>query len=103
MNPGVEPNEAMLQEAVLTLEELAALCAVPRQWVVERVELGLIEVCGSDAAAWRFDAVALRRVRTMRSIERGFDAPPELAALVADLSEEIARLRAALHGTGATW
>jgi chaperone modulatory protein CbpM len=103
MNPRVEPNEAVLEEAALTVDELAALCAVPPRWVVERVEQGLIEVCGSDAGAWRFDAVALRRVRTMRNIERIFDAPPELAALVADLSEEIARLRAALHGTGATW
>lgn len=103
MNPPVETNEAMLEEAALTVHELAALCAVPPQWVVERVELGLIEVCGSDAGAWRFDAAALRRARTMCSIERVFDAPPELAALVADLGEEIARLRAMLHATGARW
>lgn len=103
MNPPVEANEAVLQEAALTVEELAALCAVPPQWVVERVELGLIEICGSDAGTWRFDAAALRRVRTMRSIERTFDAPPELAALVADLGDEIARLRAMLHAMGASW
>jgi chaperone modulatory protein CbpM len=50
---------------------------------------------------WRFDAAALRRVRCMLRIERDFDAVPELAALVADLEDEIARLRAELRRASA--
>jgi chaperone modulatory protein CbpM len=103
MNPRVEPIEAVLNDVQLTLEELAALCAVGPQWVIERIEQGLIEVCGGDRNAWRFDATALRRVRTIRSIELTFDAAPELAALVADLTEEIARLRAALRDAERRW
>jgi chaperone modulatory protein CbpM len=36
----------------------------------------------------------------MRRVERDFDAVPELAALVADLQEEIRHLRARLRQAG---
>ncbi|MEW5880053.1 MAG: chaperone modulator CbpM [Pseudomonadota bacterium] len=96
MNPRVESIQAALEEAQLTLDELAALCGVQPRWVIERIEQGLIEVRGADFAAWRFDAATLRRARAMRGIELTFDAAPELAALVVDLTEEIERLRALL-------
>ncbi|MCX8116065.1 MAG: chaperone modulator CbpM [Burkholderiaceae bacterium] len=70
MNPRVESIQAALEEAQLTLDELAALCGVQPGWVIERVEQGLIEVCGADFAAWRFDAATLRRARAMRGIAR---------------------------------
>lgn len=104
MNTHVGPIEVTLNEVQLTLEELACVCAVSPQWVVERVEQGLLDALGADVSTWRFDATALRRARTMRSIELAFDAAPELAALVADLTEEIARLRAALRNLeGSSW
>jgi chaperone modulatory protein CbpM len=61
--------------------------------VTERVRAGLIDVQAGPLAAWRFDALVVRRVRSMRRIEHAFDAAPELAALVADLEDEVARLR----------
>jgi hypothetical protein len=36
----------------------------------------------------------------MRVVEQGFGAAPELAALVADLEDEIVRLRARLRRVG---
>lgn len=77
----------------LTLDELCRALAVPGDWLSERVVAGLIQVQGDAPAHWRFDVLAVRRVRTMRRIERGWDADPELAALVADLEDQIARLR----------
>lgn len=103
MNSRIEPIEAALQDVQLTVTELAALCAVTPQWVIERVRMGLIEAAEGDIEALRFGAAALRRVRTMRSVELAFDAAPELAALVADLGEEIARLRAALRSGVSPW
>lgn len=89
---------AMLQEDVaLTLDELCATCAVSREWVVTRVEEGLLPIEESAAAEWRFGSRQLRRAREMHRIERTFDAAPELAALVADLLEEIEALRARLR------
>lgn len=88
---------APADEHGLTLEELCRACAVSADWVGERVRSGLLAPtagAGAAAAAWRFDAAVLLRVRVMWRVERDFDAVPELAALVADLEDEIRRLRA---------
>ncbi len=89
--------EGPTDEPGLTLDELCRACAVSAEWVGERVSAGLLAPraeAGAAAAQWRFDAAVLLRVRVMRRVERDFDAVPELAALVADLEEEIRRLRA---------
>jgi len=83
----------MSDEELLTLEELAVVCAVTPEWVRERVEDGLVPA----APEWRFSAVAVRRVRRMHALERDFDAAPELAALMADLLDELDELRARLR------
>jgi chaperone modulatory protein CbpM len=85
------------EDATLTLEELCAACAVSREWVVTRVEEGLLPIKARVPDAWRFGSRQLWRARAMRRIERDFDAAPELAALVADLLEEIEALRARLR------
>lgn len=78
--------------------EVCQLCCVQQQWLTERVQQGLIEVYGSQQewSQWRFDAFGLRRVRRMIHLELHFDAAPELAALVVDLEQEVARLRGRL-------
>jgi len=84
----------------LEFEELCSVIAAPREWVVERVQAGLVEVRpGAHAQGpqgWRFDSLVVARLRSMRRTELSFGAEPELAALVADLEEEVARLRARL-------
>lgn len=87
---------ALLDEAGLTLEEFARACAVERDWVETRVREGLLSVGGEAPQAWRFTSVHLRRARRLRWLERDFDAVPELAALVADLLEEVEALRGRL-------
>jgi chaperone modulatory protein CbpM len=82
-----------LDEACLTLEQLAEACAVEPEWVVRLVEEGCFAPMEGPARSWRFGAAALNRARRIRRIERDFDAVPELAALVADMLEEIDRLR----------
>lgn len=87
-----------LDDGLFDLDTLCRATAVSPAWVVERVEAGLLQVAqGHTSAHWRFDAVTLRRVRQMRRCEHDFDAVPELAALVSDLLEEIARLKAELR------
>ncbi|HZP92555.1 MAG TPA: chaperone modulator CbpM [Burkholderiales bacterium] len=85
---------SLLEDACFTLEELARAAAVSPEWLLARIEEGLLAAGGASATQWRFSAVALRRVQRMHAIERAFDAAPELAALVADLLEEIDTLRA---------
>lgn len=86
----------LLDDACLSLEELCAVCAVDRVWVVRHVEEGLLAPLSGSASNWRFSSASLTRTRRIRALERDFDAVPELAALMADLLEEVDALRARL-------
>lgn len=87
---------SLMEDSWLTVEQLAAACAVETQWLVQHIEEGLLPGVQSVAGTWRFTSASLARARRMRKLERDFDAVPELAALVADLLEEIDELRAQL-------
>ncbi len=87
-------------DAGLTLEQLCSVCALEREWLVLRVRVGLIPATEVGAAEWRFTTTTLARVRRMREIELTYDAAPELAALAADMLEEIDQLRARLKRAG---
>jgi chaperone modulatory protein CbpM len=82
----------VLGEHAFTSDELAHACRVSTSWVQERVEAGVLEVAQRNAE-WRFDSATLRRARRIAELEASFDADPQLAALTADLIEEVARLR----------
>jgi len=104
MNTAPQRFQALLDDDGIEATRLCRLAGVTEQWLQERVTLGVLQVRVSGAApqAWRFSAADLRRVRRLAGLERDFDAVPELAALVADLEEELARLRAQLRrGLGA--
>ena len=78
-------------------EQLAQACGVSLDWVVLHVDAGVLVADGPDRASWRFSGALIRRARVVNALERDFDALPELAALVADLQDEVARLRAQLR------
>lgn len=84
----------------LSLDDLCRAGGVDPQWVRRMVAEGLLPVLDGGAVSWRFDLLALRRVRLMSALERDFEAGPELAALVTDLHDEIARLRSRLRRAG---
>lgn len=88
----------LLQDSALSLEQVACVCAVDTAWLLARLEADLFPDAARAAGTWRFPPAALARARRMRQVERDFDAAPELAALVADLLEEIDRLRAQRPG-----
>jgi chaperone modulatory protein CbpM len=90
----------LLEDAWLTLEQVAAACPVEPEWLVRHLEEGYFPQARSVAGVWRFSGAALARARRMRSLERDFDAIPEMAALVADLLEEMDALRARLRRAG---
>jgi len=84
----------------LTLEQVAAACDVEPAWLSRHLDEGLFPHAESVSGVWRFSGAALARARRMRSLERDFDAVPELAALVADLLEEMDDMRARLRCRG---
>ena len=93
----------LLDDAALTLEDLARACCRAPEWVSERVEAGVLEVTPpSDTTAtgfvtWRFSSATLVRARRVAQLEATFDADPYLAAMTTDLMEEVARLRRRLR------
>jgi chaperone modulatory protein CbpM len=91
----------LLDDAALTLEELARACNVEPDWVVRRVRAGIL---GGQPALqiteWRFHSPDLLRARSLLRVERDFDANEDVAALVVDLTDELRRLRARMHALG---
>jgi chaperone modulatory protein CbpM len=92
---------ALLEDACLTLEQLCSACAVSPEWVAGHVLEGRVRPTGDRPSQWRFGSRDLWRVHQIRRLEIAFDAEPELAALVADLLEELDTLRARLRRIGA--
>jgi chaperone modulatory protein CbpM len=91
---------AVLDERYLSLEQLASLCKVEPEWVIRHIDDGLLSALQLESGEWRFSFSELNRARRILNIERSFDAVPELAALVADLQEELENLRRQLqHST----
>ncbi|HRH82496.1 MAG TPA: chaperone modulator CbpM [Thiobacillaceae bacterium] len=84
---------SLMEESWLTLEQVAAACAVEPEWLLGHVREGLFPHAESVAGVWRFASASMLRARRMRQLERDFEAVPELAALVADLLEELDELR----------
>lgn len=91
---------SLMEDSWLTLEQVAAACAVEPAWLLRHLDEGLFPHAQSMAGVWRFSGPALLRARRMRQLERDFDAVPELAALMADLLEEMDELRARLRCAG---
>ena len=117
--PFYEPAE-VLGERALSLQDFARHCAMSTQWVVEHVHTGVFSydelvvessITASAPAStsaetgtaaqppeqWRFSARTLSRARRIARLENNFDADPQLAALTADLIEEVQALRAQLQ------
>ena len=86
----------VLGEGAFTAEDVARACGVEPRWVQERVELGVLQV-DHASGEWRFDSATLVRARRVAQLETRFDADPQLAALTADLIEEVAELRRRLQ------
>jgi len=94
-----EIDAILLEDAMLNLDELAKSCQVTREWVIERVQCGLLlneDLVKTDPASWIFDSRSFMRAKRIVAVERDFECNPELAGLVADLIEEIEFLRARL-------
>lgn len=85
----------LLDDYSLSLEDLARACRRAPDWVSEHVEAGVIEASppGGRSSEWHFTSTTLVRARRIAQLETTFDADPYLAALAADLMEEVAQLR----------
>ncbi|MEO7387667.1 MAG: MerR family transcriptional regulator [Gammaproteobacteria bacterium] len=90
----------LLDDVALTLDELACACSVRPDWIVDRVREGLLAGRTVPAAEWRFTSAELIRTQRLVYLEVHMDANREVAALAADLIEEVQRLRKMLAVVG---
>jgi chaperone modulatory protein CbpM len=91
---------SLMEESWLTVEQLAAACRVDPAWLIRHLEADLFPHAESVAGTWRFSAASLLRARRMWQLERDFEAVPELAALMADLLDELDGLRTRVRCAG---
>ena len=86
----------------LALRELAHACGADTAWVIELVEVGIVQVSVPDAAPerWQFESDALQRALDARRLERDFGVGLDAAALILDLQHEVRRLKSMLRAHG---
>ena len=81
----------------MSLQDLARACSRAPEWVRAHVEAGVIEtttlISASADGEWNFTSTTVVRARRIAQLEATFDADPHLAALAADLMEEVLQLR----------
>lgn len=97
MNDDKIPTAISLEDNWLPLDLVASICEVEPEWLLRHIEEGFFSEVSSVGGTWRFSSAMFVRVRRMREMENLFEAAPELAALVADMQEEIERLRSRLR------
>ena len=86
----------------LGAEELAHACGAGVDWVVQLVEVGIVETPSPAAQpeAWRFQSSDLQYALEARRLERDFGVGLDAAALILDLQREVRRLKAVLAAQG---
>lgn len=78
----------------ITLGELCRACGIEADYVIEYVEVGVIEPAqGRHPQEWRFSAHALSRLQRAVRLRRDLALDPQGAALALDLLEELDELR----------
>ncbi|MEG0922368.1 MAG: MerR family transcriptional regulator [Comamonas sp.] len=92
----------IMDDANLDAETLARSCHRNVEWVQARVVEGVLTPSSGTRSAsavtsWRFASASMVRARRVAQLERMFDADPQLAALTADLIEEVLQLRRKLQ------
>lgn len=94
----VPVEQVQLLGDALSLHELALCCRVSPDWVMTHVQAGVLHAeRGQGAADWRFASTTVVRARRIVQLEQTWDADPQLAALTADLIEEVTQLRRQLR------
>ena len=86
----------LLEGEVLQIDEMARICGVSHEWLHSRIEQQVIHATRRDGSYY-LCCSNIVRVQQVFNIEQTYDADPQLAALVADLSEEVQRLRRQLQ------
>ncbi|WP_076997647.1 chaperone modulator CbpM [Variovorax sp. KK3] len=86
----------------LRAHELAHACGAEVGWVVQLVEVGIVEVRtpAERPDDWCFHSADLQCALDARRLERDFGVGLDAAALILDLEHEVRRLKALMSARG---
>ncbi|CAN7458092.1 MerR family transcriptional regulator [Variovorax paradoxus] len=86
----------------LAASELAHACGADTEWVVQLVEVGIVQIAAAEAPPehWRFSSTDLQCALEARRLERDFGVGLDAAALILDLQHEVRRLKAVIRAHG---
>jgi chaperone modulatory protein CbpM len=86
----------------IAARELAHAVGAGIDWVVQLVEVGIVEVRtpGKSPDDWNFYSVDLQCALEARRLERDFGVTLDAAALSLDLQHEVRRLKGVLRAQG---
>ena len=86
----------------LAASELARAVGAEIEWIVELVEVGIVELPSPRPAQgeWRFHSTDLQCALEARRLQRDFGVGLDAAALILDLQHEVRRLKAVLGAQG---
>ena len=86
----------------LAASDLAHACGADPEWVVQLVEVGIVQIATAEAPPehWRFSSTDLQCALEARRLERDFGVGLDAAALILDLQHEVRRLKAVIRTHG---
>lgn len=88
----------LLDEQVeYSLDEVCEVCSIQSEWLVDLVELGIIQPTGNKRRDWRFPGSSVHTAMRARRLQRDLDLNLSGVALVLDLLDEIEHLRSRLN------
>lgn len=85
-------GEVLGEGDLISLADLCRSCTVETQTIITLVSEGILDPRGSDAEHWQFSISSLRRVRTVKHLQRDLGVNLAGAALALDLLDRIAEL-----------
>jgi chaperone modulatory protein CbpM len=83
----------VINEQMLTLEELCKACLVQRTWIVSLVNEGILDPEGQTQSSWTFSGACLQSIHTIKRLESDLGINIAGAALILELFDENNRLK----------
>lgn len=93
-------DAALVDELDFSLVELSRVCRVEPEGLIALVEEGVLAPLGADPQAWRFAGECVSRARTAVRIGHDLELNAAGVAVVLDLLDQLAALRARLRQHG---
>jgi len=88
------------EDEYISLIHLCRYCNYSQEEIVELVNEGILEPIGGPVHEWRFNYIAIRRVKKVRRLQKDFELDLTASGLVIHLLDRIEELESKLINFG---